>query len=71
MLAPATRTVRGIPTEVELDRADGMPEPCALTLDNLICVRKALLVERITRLAPARMAELCEALGVATACPAT
>ena len=35
LVAPATRTVRGIPTEVALTRDDGMPEDCALTLDNV------------------------------------
>jgi mRNA-degrading endonuclease toxin of MazEF toxin-antitoxin module len=31
LVAPATRTVRGIPTEVALTRQDGMPEDCALS----------------------------------------
>ena len=35
LVVPATRTVRGIPTEVPLGRADGMPEDCALSFDNL------------------------------------
>ena len=64
----ATRTVRGIPSEVELDRADGMPEPCALALDNLTLVRVSLLTERVTRLSPARMRAVCDALAIATAC---
>lgn len=37
---PATRTVRSIPTEVVLDEDDGMPQPCALSLDNLVTVPK-------------------------------
>ena len=68
LVAPATRTVRGIPTEVPLGRADGMPEDCALTLDNVTAVPKALLTERITRLAEARLDELCGALRAATGC---
>lgn len=35
LAAPATRTIRGIPTEVGLDRSDGLPEPCVLALDNV------------------------------------
>jgi mRNA interferase MazF len=31
---PATRTIREIPTQVILDRADGMPDACALSLDS-------------------------------------
>ena len=68
MVAPATRTVREIPTEVRLDRDDGMPAACALTLDNVTTVPKALLTERITRLSPARLQELCSAVAVATGC---
>ena len=41
--APATRTIRGIPSEVHLDGTDGMPVECVLTLDNLRVVRKNML----------------------------
>jgi mRNA interferase MazF len=60
--------VRGIPTEVTLGRGDGMPDDCALSLDSLTTVPKALLTERITRLSPTRLGELCDALKVATGC---
>ena len=65
---PATRTIRQIPTEVVLDRADGMPEECALSLDNLTTVPKELFRDRITRLSVARMNEICGALSVASGC---
>jgi len=68
LIAPATTTVRGIATEVELDRSDGLPSPCALSLDNVRTVPKAHLTERVTRLSPPRLRELCRALRVATAC---
>lgn len=68
LIAPATRTVRGIATEVQLSREDGMPEDCALSFDNVLTVPKALLTERITRLSPAKIGELCSALDVATDC---
>ena len=68
LVASATRTVRGIPTEVLLGPDDGMPEACALSFDNLTTVPKALLTERITRLSPAQLAELCPALNVAAGC---
>lgn len=67
---PATRTVRGIPTEVALDESDGMSEPCALTLDNIAPIRTSLCTERITRLSAERMQAVCEALAAATTCPA-
>jgi mRNA interferase MazF len=68
LVAPATRAVRNIPTEVSLTRDDGMPDDCALSFDNVATVPKALLTERITRLPEARMEELCSALRAATGC---
>ena len=68
LVAPATRTVRGIPTEVALTREDGMPAECALSLDTLTTVPKALLTQRITTLGDARLDDLCRALRAATGC---
>lgn len=68
LVVPATRTMRGISTEVALGPDDGMPDDCALSFDNLGVVRKALLTERITRLGAAKLAELCRALTVAAGC---
>ncbi len=68
LVVPATRTVRGIPTEVELDKRDGMPVACALTLDNITPMPKGLLVERITTLESHKLREVCAALGAAVNC---
>ena len=68
LAAPITRTVRGIPTEVSLSRADGMPEDCAATFDNLRVVPKSHLVERICTLDPMRVLEACTALRAAIDC---
>jgi len=68
LAAPATTRTRPIPTQVSLDREDGMPKACALSLDNLRPVSKALLSERITSLSPARMDQVCSALAIATGC---
>ena len=65
---PATRTIREIPTEVVLDRADGMPEPCALSLDNTTTIPKELFRSRITRLSAGRMSEVSRALSLASGC---
>ena len=65
---PATRTVRRIPTEVELGREDGMPEPCALSLDNVSVLDKSHFRERICTLDAATMSSVCRALGYATGC---
>jgi mRNA interferase MazF len=68
LVVPATRTVRGLPTEVPLTREDGMPQDCALSFDNLITVRQSLLTERITTVPVERLDELCDALRAATGC---
>jgi mRNA interferase MazF len=61
LVAPITRTIRGIPTEVPLDHADGMQHECAATFDNLALVSRSLLTERVTRLEDHRMHEVCAA----------
>lgn len=68
LAVPATRVVRGIPTEVALDETDGMPSPCVLALDNLSPIRPSLCTERVTRLSLETLQAVCEALRVATAC---
>ena len=65
---PATRTVRGIPTEVPLNQADGMPLDCVLTADNLSLVQSAFLTRPIATLSSARMDDVCEAIRIATGC---
>ncbi|MDA8268473.1 MAG: type II toxin-antitoxin system PemK/MazF family toxin, partial [Actinomycetota bacterium] len=68
LAAPATRTVRAIPTEVAVDEADGMPTSCVFALDNVAPIRTSLCTTWITTLAPPTMAAICTALGHATAC---
>jgi mRNA interferase MazF len=68
LAVPATRTPRQIPTEVALDSTDGMPDECALSLDNIRRMPKTLFTTRITRLSTERMNEVCRALAVATGC---
>lgn len=67
-VALVTRTVRDIPSEVKLGPADGMPVDCAVTLENLRTIPRALLVESITQLDQAKMSEVCRALIRATGC---
>lgn len=65
---PATRRRRGVPWEVELDQADGMPHECVLRADQITSVQASLLTERITRLGADRMQEVCVALRDAVRC---
>ena len=59
IVAPLTTTVRGIPTEVALDIADGMPRRCAVNFDNVFRISRARLLERITQLTPERLDLTC------------
>jgi mRNA interferase MazF len=68
LAAPITRTVRGIATEVSLGPADGMPEECAASLDNLRVVPKKSLTGHICSLGPAQLGAACVALGHAVDC---
>jgi mRNA interferase MazF len=61
VVAPVTRTVRSIPTEIPLGRGEGLAVDCAATVDNLQRVRRSALTTRVGQLGP-RRAELCEAL---------
>ena len=62
-VAPLTTTIRDVPSAVRLDPAtDGVPRPCAVSLDNLQAIRKDWLDEPIARLRPERMAEVERAL---------
>lgn len=64
----ATTHIRGIPVEVELGREDGMPRDCVLNADHANAVAKGYLVERITTLAPDKVAAVCAALSAASSC---
>jgi mRNA interferase MazF len=69
LVAPCTTTIRGIPSEVELDPVeDPIPRPSAVNLDSVETVSVAVLVERLGRLGSDRMTEICRALEVAVGC---
>lgn len=68
LVAALTTTVRDLPTEVALDRADGVPKPCVVSLDNVQPMAASLLVERITALSAERMLAVCRALAIAAGC---
>jgi mRNA interferase MazF len=61
-IAPTTSTVRGIPSEVLLGTADGLPRECAVNLGHVQTVSKGRLGGLIATLPPRRMAEVPTAL---------
>ncbi|MDP9183362.1 MAG: type II toxin-antitoxin system PemK/MazF family toxin [Actinomycetota bacterium] len=68
VVAPVTRTVRGIPTEVALGRREGLPDACAASFDNIQPIRRTFLTSRVGRLSPTRRRELCRALDAMADC---
>lgn len=67
VVAPVTRTVREIPTEVALGEAEGMPADCAASFDNLQRIRRSALTERLGDLG-ARREQICAALRALADC---
>ena len=61
-IAIVTRTMRGIPSEVLLDRQDGMPEKCVVNLDDILTIPKNRLAERITTLSSHKMTAVGRAI---------
>ncbi|WP_194165294.1 type II toxin-antitoxin system PemK/MazF family toxin [Deinococcus terrestris] len=57
-VAPLTTRVRGIASQVVLDTFDGVPERCAISLDNLQTIPKDDLGDFISSLAPFRLKEM-------------
>ncbi len=68
LVAPVTRRIRGIPTEVALGPEDGLPADGVASLDNVLAFPKAMLVRRMGALPPERRSESCDALRAATDC---
>ena len=69
LVAPCTTTIRGLVSEVVLDPGDDpVPLRSAVNLDSVESVSIGILVERLGRLAQARMREICAALAVAVDC---
>lgn len=68
VVAPVTRTMREIPTEIPLGQAEGLPTDCAATVDAVVTFPKAMLVRRMGELSPVRRTEMCAAVDAAFDC---
>ena len=68
LVAPVSRTIRGIPTEVALGPEEGLPADGVASLDNVLAFPKSMLVRRMGALPSARRWEPCAALRAATDC---
>jgi mRNA interferase MazF len=66
IVVPATRTIRGLATELVLTTEDGMPSVCALNFDHVALAQRGRLGPVICTLAQNRWDEVRSAL--LTAC---
>ena len=62
LVAEVTKTIRGIPQEVNVGRAEGLPSKSVVNLDNLHTIPKRLLTRRAGSL-KARAIEIKRAVG--------
>lgn len=61
-VAPITSTIRDIPSEVFLSKADGMPKDCAVNCDHLQTVCKEKIGPLITFLPRTKMVDVDRAI---------
>ena len=57
-VAPIISSIRDIPSEVLLTKADGMPRDCAVNLDHLQTVAKGKIGSLITTLRASKMEQM-------------
>lgn len=68
VVAPVTRTIRQIPTEVVLGPGEGLPVECVASFDNLQPIRRSFLTERVGALGVEQLDEICRALRALADC---
>jgi len=67
VVAPVTRTVREIPTEIRLGVDEGLSEECVASFDNLQRIQRGALTTKIGDLG-LRRDEICGAVRAMTDC---
>jgi mRNA interferase MazF len=65
VVALVTRTSRGLPTEVSVGKAEGLPRPSVVNTDNILTVPRQRLVRLMGQFSSARINELDRALKIA------
>ena len=68
IVAPVTRTIRELPTEVRLGPSHGLPDECVATFDNLQPIRRSFLTQRAGELQIDELDEICRALQALADC---
>ena len=68
IVAPITRTIRSIPTEIALGRRNGLSSDCVAAFDNLQPIRRSFLTDWVGELQLEQLGELCRALSAFADC---
>jgi mRNA interferase MazF len=61
-VAPITRTIRNVDTEVILQPVDGVPTVCAITLDNIFTIQRSALGDLVAVLSREKLLMLFAAI---------
>jgi mRNA interferase MazF len=67
LIAPITRTIRNIPTEIALGPDEGLREHCVANFDSIQPLYPSMLSQRVGSLGP-RRGEICRALSALADC---
>ncbi len=68
LVAPVTRTIRAIPTEVPLGQAEGLPADSVAAMDAALAFPKSMLTRRMGGLPTGGLHALCDAMRAAIDC---
>jgi len=67
VVAPVTRTIRSIPTEIHLGANEGLDTECVANFDSMQRIRRAALTAKVGDLG-VRRSEICAALETMSNC---
>ena len=68
IVAPITKTIRSIPTEILLGPEHGLKIACVAQIDNMQPIRRSLLTSRVGSLGSATESEICRSLSAFADC---
>lgn len=68
-VAQITTTIRHIPVEVNLGKAEGLSAACVVNLDTITTIPKSFLTERIATLSAEKLHQINQAVKFALALP--
>jgi mRNA interferase MazF len=67
-VAPITSSIRGVPSEVLVGLEEGLKQPSAVNLHNVVTVQKDVIGRRVAHLGEEKMRDVCRAIGFALGC---